>query len=404
MIKRFWRLWAERRHTVLGVSNVAMLVLALTWLPYQYWRLLSQADPIWPSSPEGAIDLLMRRNEVRAWFSGVPVYEVSAAAIYPPASYALLWPLVGWTTETSVRWAYAVSVTVSLAAVTWLLVRESRVNSRAGRAFVAAVSLANYAAGATIGNGQLSVYLVLVIVVGVLAQRRQAVSWLTPLVASVCMLLALVKPTFSIPFGWVLLVGHNGFASLMAAGAAYVGLTLWAASYQEASPVVLIGQWLSSGSSTARVMGTMDLHVGLGTLGFGGWILPASAVVLLVLGIWVIRNRQADAWMLVGVAALITRFWSYHLWYDDTLLLLPTIALIRTRRSRQSRTTRVLADLLVALMALSLLAPGGLYLLPAPWNGVYVASQTAVWLATLGFLLAQARWARSAPAAGVYRE
>jgi hypothetical protein len=35
----------------------------------------------------------------------------------------------------------------------------------------------------------------------------------------------------------------------------------------------------------------------------------------------------------------------------------------------------------------STLAPGGLYLLPAPWNQLYVVAQVVLWLAACVFLL-----------------
>ena len=40
----------------------------------------------------------------------------------------------------------------------------------------------------------------------------------------------------------------------------------------------------------------------------------------------------------------------------------------------------------------STLAPGGLYLLPAPWNQLYVVAQVVLWLAACVFLL----WAAAA--------
>ena len=44
----------------------------------------------------GAIDLRLRRMEVRDWFDGVPIYFTNSDAVYPPASYLLLWPFARW--------------------------------------------------------------------------------------------------------------------------------------------------------------------------------------------------------------------------------------------------------------------------------------------------------------------
>ena len=61
---------------------------------------------------------------------------------------------------------------------------------------------------------------------------------------------------------------------------------------------------------------------------------------------------------------------------------------------------KVWAGSLLAAMLVSTLAPGGLYLLPAPWNEVYVVAQVVVWLAGCVFLLrAAAGWRSASPAA-----
>ena len=43
----------------------------------------------------GAIDLKQRYHEVLAWFSGETVYGEIHTAVYPPASYTMLWPFLG---------------------------------------------------------------------------------------------------------------------------------------------------------------------------------------------------------------------------------------------------------------------------------------------------------------------
>jgi len=51
-------------------------------------------------------------------------------------------------------------------------------------------------------------------------------------------------------------------------------------------------------------------------------------------------------------------------------------------------------------MMLSLLAPGGLYLLRQPWSSAYVATQTLLWLTVLVVLLRSAASERFAFADG----
>jgi len=45
---------------------------------------------------------------------------------------------------------------------------------------------------------------------------------------------------------------------------------------------------------------------------------PAASLFLLGgLGFWVFCNRRKNMWLLIGITALVARFWTYHGWYDD---------------------------------------------------------------------------------------
>jgi hypothetical protein len=123
-------------------------------------------------------------------------------------------------------------------------------------------------------------------------------------------------------------------------------------------------------------------------------MLPASLLILGILGGWAFRHRKADFWLLMGVTAIVSRFWIYHRWYDDLILLLPMVALFRIAKQGPTADGRdVMAGILLALTWAFSLAPGGRYLLPAPWNALYIAAQVIVWATVLVFLLHQARQA-----------
>ena len=100
----FRQWWAERQDRLLGIAAALMLVAALVWLTYEFWRLL------WQTGWWGAVDLRTLHGLVREWFGGRPVYSTSPDAIHPPATYALLWPLLGWLEFTPARWLWAVTV------------------------------------------------------------------------------------------------------------------------------------------------------------------------------------------------------------------------------------------------------------------------------------------------------
>ena len=95
------------------LAAVALMSLAaVIWLGYEFWRLLLQA------SPAGALDLMLRFTETRLWFAGQPVYEIEKTGVYPPATYLLLWPFLGWLNSMHARWLWALTSVLALA---WLI-------------------------------------------------------------------------------------------------------------------------------------------------------------------------------------------------------------------------------------------------------------------------------------------
>lgn len=90
------------------------------------------------------------------------------------------------------------------------------------------------------------------------------------------------------------------------------------------------------------------------------------------------RYRAVDVWLLLGMTGLFANLWSYHLWYDDLVLVLPALALFRMATGKTYSPNPAVARGLLGALVLTSLAPGGLYLLPQPWSGIYVALQTIV--------------------------
>lgn len=82
----------------------------------------------------------------------------------------------------------------------------------------------------------------------------------------------------------------------------------------------------------------------------------------------------------------------YHLWYDDVLILPAMLALFRIANHKDSdHDSNVIAGLLYSITLLVMIAPGGQYLLPLPWNTYFLTLQTVIWLAVLVFLVYYAR-------------
>jgi hypothetical protein len=379
---RMW--WARHGQGVLLVSVIFMAIAASIWLGYEFYRLFWQPDRIGSRSIlPGAIDLKFLHGLVTHWFQGIPIY-----ATYPPATYAILWPIYGWTGEKTTMFVWTISAIAALGWLIYLVVRESGATSLIEQIFTVLMPLAIYPTGAIVGNGQPVIHIIPMMIAGILLIRSQAGNWTKDLLCSSLFLAALAKPIISAPFFWIVIFSAGSFrpASLICIG--YIVLTLFAATFQDAGLVSLFQQWMTHASHMSVSSGVANLHILLGYLGLQVYLLPASLLLLCLLGFWVYRYRHRDVWLLIGVSALIARFWSYHQWYDDLLMLLPMVTLFRIAKS-DFYTLRMglLAGVLLGITLLFMLAPGGLYLLPPPLNMIYVGSQVVIWIVNLIFLM-----------------
>jgi hypothetical protein len=369
-----------------------MGIAAVVWLGYEFGRLLFGLG-----LKEGGVDLSMRQGEVKAWFRGDPVYGAILTAVYPPASYALLWPLVGWLGIGAARWLYALTAAAAVAWLVTLLVRVSGAESRTEKAFIGLIPLSCYATGAAIGNGQIIVYVLPCVMAALLLLFRGPSSLRKDLTASFLLFLALVKPSLAAPFVWVVLFAPGGLRPAFLTACGYLGVTALAVSFQEGGLLSLMDGFRTSTEQMSLRSGPMqhshaNLHAWLAARGLNRWIQPASLALFGGLGVWVYGHRRCDVWLLAAVAAMTARFWTYHGWYDDLLLVVPLVTLFRTARPSPAGTPGdPAAGILFAVTLLTLMAPGGLYLFPRPWNQAYVALQTVVWIALLLFLLSRAR-------------
>jgi hypothetical protein len=383
-----------------------MAVISAVWLSYQFWRLTSPAPPIWPTSPRGAVDLLQRHGEVRHWFN-VPkrhTYFRIGSAVYPPATYLMLWPAIGWLTPQQARWVWLATTIPALAWLMVLLVRESGAGTRLERLFIALIPPSMYATGATIGNGQFNVHILPMLIAGMLALSRDPPGWRRDMKGGGLFVLSLVKPIMTGPFFWFILFGRRTLRPALFIVGVYPILTFAALSFKQLDGVLVLESWVwraSGGLQFGAVRGAVANQSTLLTdFGLTGYVLFFAALLgLLGMGVWVYMHRHIDPWLQLGIFGIMSRFSIYHRWYDDMLLLLPLIALYRMARQGAGEDHRdVVAGGLFAVLLLMMMAPGGLYLLPPPWNVYSTYLQTAIWMLVLAFLLRQA-WHARRPAA-----
>jgi hypothetical protein len=169
----------------------------------------------------------------------------------------------------------------------------------------------------------------------------------------------------------------------------YLALTLLALASQPMDFATLFREWQARSEALATTAGSANLHRTMARFALDRWLLPLSFTALAVLGYWTYRNRNADLWLLLGVAAIFARFWTYHRDYDDVLILLPAIALLRVAR-RADGGVDVFAGLLLALTIATWLVPVRL-LNSAHYHFIVARPMTLLWVGTMIFLAWQAR-------------
>ena len=371
------RWWIVHRRTVLPLAIVLLSMLALLKLGIELHRLVADSGFL------GAIDLRLRHNEVGRWFAGRPLYTELSRLTYPPQAYVMLWPFTGWLDLASARWLWALT---SLAAIVWLcavVVRESGTSDPLDRSLAVAMVVSMNAVGVTLGNGQLIVHLLPALLVALLLLRRPRGSWYDDAAVAILLQFALIKPTLSVPFAWVALVTTRRVRPLAFTAAGYLLLTLLAASFQAENAGSLLVQWFGQRGPDLR-HGFGDVHSGLFAIGLGSWAFPASLLMLAALGMWTWRHRQADPWVLMGVAAIVARTWTYHRIYDDVLTLVPMVALFRMASGRVPGSDDLKAGVLLALTIAVMSVPARF--LGGVDHWLFVSTHVAVWLALLLFL------------------
>ena len=309
------------------VAVVLMSLFAGIRLSYEFWRLWLDPGPL------GAVDLMGRFTETNRWFSGQPIYGIEQTSPYPPATYFFLWPFLGWLNFMHARWLWALTSVLALACLVGLFLEESRAQSRLEKAFILLIPLATYGAGICIGNGQLIVHILPCLLASLLLLEKAQGRWQDDLLTSSLFIAALVKPSVTAPFFWILLFrpGRTRPAKLFVCG--YIGITLLSGSFQESDIVAFLQDWLASSREIlmhdAILWSHGNLHSLLATFGLERWTPVSSLIVLTALGLWMYFNKKTDIWLLIGITASVSKFYTYHGWYDDAILALPMVCLFR---------------------------------------------------------------------------
>src|SRR5262249_15623897 len=171
----------------------------------------------------------------------------------------------------------------------------------------------------------------------------------------------------------------------------YLALTVIAVAFQKFDFSGLLQAWLVrsvEGAAREAAGGAYgNVHSWLAVVGLEQWNMPASMGVLLLLGYWTYRYRDADLWLVLGVTAIVARLWIYHRSYDDVLVLFPMITLFRIAKHDSSKTGYdLLAGVILAFSVMAMLVPALMFIAPG-WKSVLKNSQSLLPVTMLVFLL-----------------
>jgi len=363
---------------------LALLGLAaVTRWSRQLWRLA------FGTIPSSAIDLHLRWAEVTDWFSGIPVYAISKNAVYPPATYLLLWPFFGWMSFESARLSWPFVCLASVSLITALLLRPETLGNHRARGLVVLFPWAHYASAVSVGVGQLTLPVLAASLTGLVLLIERRATWGRDLAVAMCFTLSLVKPSLTVPLVLCgLFVSAKSMRALMLTVGFYGTATFLAVLPQTAGIIEILSSWISRSSALGTQKGYLHLGEWLAAVGWEAAITPASLLVLAAFAWWGARMRRTiDPWVLLGVAGIVARLWTYHRYYDDLLILLPLVALVRL----DTDTAPLGQRLLVRCLGLGILLSG---LMRTSWHQggepaamLFDGWQLVVRLAVLAFLI-----------------
>ncbi len=456
MILKLERWWAAKGDSLLRAATFLCLGIAAIWLGYQFWRLCIQPLPTGAVDLMLRYREVVGWFDGKPIYShnDNAVYPPASYLMLAPLSWLAL-PAARWCFAIASAFLLAL---VTRGFANHCGAGSATAGSTRHRRFLLLLPLALYPFGAGIGNGQLSlpVLACLMLTFALIGDGEKSLA--RDVLITCAFLVALIKPSIAVFFFWIVLLTQGGLRRGALVVSAYAALTFISSMFQKPGPVQLVEAWsrratagaqwgaTRGGGSIRRTGGrtreagealpdrsdahgtggdvsphatapadatnsgtAVDplsdpgppieiLHVNLqsvlSALDLKEWVLPAILFLLVGLALWVLLHRRCSVWILAGVTAIVARSAMYHGWYDDVILLLPLIALYHATGPLFPARGRVVAGFFFGLFAASLLAPGGVYLLPHPWNNIYVLAQTGVLFLVLGFLVWLARQSR----------
>lgn len=376
---------------IIKISVLVLTIISTVWLIHQFCRLFFESSFIWQSSVKGGIDLLSRYKEFHYWIDGDLVYGKIKTSVYPPASYVMLAPLLIWSDIQIIKVILSIGYIISLFFLIKIIITKSGCTGKFNMVFAGLIPLAMYPAGASIGNGQITLLIFPFLLYGILLVKDEKSSLSKDLLFSFLILVSLIKPNISAPFLWIALIFASRLRPVILVIGGYLLLTMISIYFQDQPTDIIIKNYISSvqGMLFSTEYKSYDpANILMKYIVENRFLIPVSIILFFILGWWIYTSKRTDIWLLLGVTAILTRYLSYHRWYDDILILIPIITLLRYLNNENSgRLTKYFSFTLLSLTLLFTMAPGGFYLFSEPYKSIYMILQNVIFLTTLIFFI-----------------
>ncbi len=257
---------------------------------------------------------------------GVPI-----GVIYPPWAYPTELLFFSQPTRDSEAIFYAAVMAAGLVFVFWWT--RSQVAGRLSIARIAVplavMAAASWVSGIVAGNNPLVIIPLLMLCYVALQHKKK------PL-AGVALGMALMKPSLAGPFLLVLLLRHRWMALATTVG--YVALASLLTWYLTAtSPIEMLNQMFAASRQWTGVgFGPLQYLISAGVRAQSATVITAIVVSAVGAGaLWAIREGSLLAQF--ALAAIVARFWSYHLFYDDAVIIFALVFFARETLVSQTR-------------------------------------------------------------------
>lgn len=253
----------------------------------------------------------------------VGVGDTMSLPAYPPWAYPLI-TVFAWPDWPATRLYFAFLNLLALAGIAWGIYEIAGRGDRG--LLISTACLMNGTFCMTLGLGQLGILTLLFLVLALVFETRERENE-----AGVLLGLSLLKPTISLPFLLPFLVKKKGRALLIAA---LTVCALWAitAVVTKTPPYDLLKEWLAA-ASALKFEGDGPAHW------FAQKGIPRSAftVLTILVSVPLIFWLRKESWILLfGVTSVAARFWTYHRFYDNILLVFLMTAFIDTTHQKVS--------------------------------------------------------------------